>query len=881
PPTPTAALKALCRQGGLTLFMALLAAFQALLGRYSGQDDIVVGSPIAGRTRAETEELIGFFLNTLVLRTRLGGEPSFRELCARVREVTLGAYAHQDLPFERLVEELSPPRDLGQTPLFQVYFNMLNLAPRWEDLKGLRAELWPNTQDIAKFDLNLYAEERDGGIDLHLVYNIDVFDAPQTGALLAHLTELLYAVVADPDLPITRIPLSLPAAAEAPTSTTKGRPGPRFEVFPAEATEQSIGQRFEEQVRRRGGSVAIRTGAGEVSYAELGAFADRVASALGAMPGRVALLFEPGPSMIAAILGALEAGATYVPLDLASPPERLAAMLEDAGATTLLTHPPSLSRARALAPPGCVVLDVDALTLTLAPPLRVAVSPDAPAYILYTSGSTGRPKGVVQSHRNMLCHVRNYINRLHLDEDDAIGLLASYAFDAAIMDIFGALLSGATLCPIDLRNTGLLHLPALLRELRVSVYHSTPTVFRHLAGMLGESEVLEGIRLVVLGGEEAQARDVEAFRACFPPESLLVNGLGPTESTLALQYFVDRETPLPRKSVPVGYPVEGVAIRLLTPLGEQVALWGIGQIEISSPQVALGYWNRPDLTAAAFSTDAGGLRGYRTGDLARRLPGGALEYLGRADHQVKVRGHRIEPGEIEARLLTCPGVAKAVVAVREDLPGGPSLAAYVVPLPGRAPRVEELRAHVKKGLPAYMVPAAFMLLDALPLLPNGKIDRRALPAPEAPDAGPGEALAPPRDDLEVGLASCFCEVLGLRTVGVNDSFFDLGGQSMLAVKLVEGIERRFHRTVKLAALFEAQTVEQLAALLRAEKPARSHFALVPIQKTGSKRPLFLVSRPNVNALGYVALARHLGPDRPVYALQFDYPEEEELARPYT
>jgi amino acid adenylation domain-containing protein len=823
----TAALRALCQREGVTLFMALLAAFQALLGRYSGQDDIVVGSPIAGRTRAETEQLIGFFLNTLALRTSLAGEPTFRELCARVREVTLGAYAHQDVPFERVIEALVPPPDLGRTPLFQAYFNLLNLPSRSEDLVGLTAQTWAEADDHAKFDLNLYAEERDGGIDLHLVYNTDLFDALQMRAMLDHLTELVCSVVADPDQAITRLPLSLPAGCAAPSGIVEGRPGPRFEPFTAEATEQSIGHRFEEQASRRGPHAAIRTGGREVSYAELDAFADRVASAISAASGRVALLFEPGPAMIAAILGALKAAATYVPLDLASPPERLAAMIEDAGAAALLTHAPSLARARSLAPEGCPVIDVD--TLPPAPPLHVVVSPDTPAYILYTSGSTGRPKGVVQSHRNVLSHIRNYVNRLHLDASDVLSLVASYAFDAAVMDIFGALLCGATLCPVDLRGDGLTRLPALLREHRVSVYHSTPTVFRHLAGMLGEGEVLQGIRLVVLGGEEAQARDVEAWRAHFAPDGLFVNGLGPTESTLALQHFVDRDTLLAGNTVPVGHPVEGVLVRLVTPMGEQVALWGVGEIELRSAHVALGYWNRPDLTEAAFAPDptGGGRRIYRTGDVGRLLPDGALEHLGRVDHQVKVRGHRIELGEIEARILGCPGVARAVVAVREGSPGEKSLAAYVVPVEGAALAMETVREHLRKALPAYMLPAAFMRLDALPLLPNGKVDRRALPMPDGREEHE-HRYVPPRTPAEEVLAGIWAEVLRRDRVGVDDDFFALGGHSLLATQMLARVRAALGVELPLRALFEAPTIARLAERVEAAREQGARPAAPPL-----------------------------------------------------
>ncbi len=827
----SAALGALARREGVTLFMALLAAFQVLLHRYSGQSDIVVGSPIAGRTRAETEGLIGFFLNTLVLRCDLAFDPTFSDVLARVRNVTLGAYAHQDVPFEKLVEEIAPARDLSRTPLFQVFFNMLNLPSAWQDLGGISSEPWPVADEVAKFDLNLYVEPRDGELALHLVYATDLFDAPQTAAMLEHLAEILGSVVAEPRRPISGIPLSLPAACAVVGETVKGRAGPLFEVFPDEATGQSLAQRFEEQARRHAGKRAIRDGAGGVSYAELDAAAERVAAAIGESASRVALLFEPGPEMIAAMLGVLKTGAAYVPLDLGSPAARLADMLGDSGATALLTHAPCVARARSLAPPGFPVLDVGDLSMysnSVRPAARPLVSPDATAYVLYTSGSTGRPKGVVQSHRNALCHIRNYVNRLHLDADDTLCLVASYAFDAAVMDIFGALLSGATLCPIDLKGGGLTHLAARLRDGGVTVYHSTPTVFRHLVGTLAPGEVLERVRLVVLGGEEAQARDVDACRRCFPPECLFINGLGPTESTLALQYFVDRDTVIERTTVPVGYPVEGVEVSLENPAGEQMAVWGVGQMVLRSAHLALGYWNRPDATRAAFSAepDAQGRRRYRTGDLGRRLPGGAIEHLGRLDHQVKIRGQRIELGEIEARLLSCPGVAKAVVVVRDDASGERSLAGYVVAAEGSGPTLTALREHLQEVLPPAMVPAAFAVLDAFPLLPNGKVDRQALPSPSLLEDDKG--FVAPRTPAEEMLAGVWGEVLRAPRVGAADDFFALGGHSLLATQVIVRIQKAFGVELPLRAVFEAPTVARLAERVLAARESGSRRAAPPI-----------------------------------------------------
>lgn len=886
----SAQLKELARREGATLYMTLLAAFQALLARASGQDDIVVGSPIAGRTRDETAGLIGFFLNTLVLRTSLGGDPPFRELLTRVRETTLEAYAHQDVPFEKLIEELAPPRNLSKPPFFQVFFNMLNMDMAWKDLPGVSATPWEAPDEVAKFDLNLYAEEHDGRIALSLVFNTALFDATQTQAMLDHLCEILRAVPLDPSLCLSALPMSLPAVCALPLNRIKGHGGVLFEPFLEEATGVSIGERFNEQVSRHRDRPAIRTEEGDISYGELGARVCRIATAIGPEAGRVVLLFEAGPAVIAAIFGTLAAGAIYVPLDLASPPKRLSAMLEDAAATTILTHTPCLTRAAALAREGCRILNVDTVEAPLLPeaglPQRPA-SPDSIAYVLFTSGSTGRPKGVVQTHANVLCHIRNYTNRLFIDRTDVIALVASYASDAGVMDIFGALLNGAALCPIDPLKHGLRRLPERFREHGVTFYHGTPTVFRHLVASLGPTEILSGVRRVVLGGEEARPSDVEAFTRHFGADCVLVNGLGPTESTLALQYHIDRNTPLPRRSVPVGFPVDGVQVSLMNGCGEQLAVYGTGEIVLRSPQIALGYWQGGEEDVASFPLDPerAGVRIYRTGDLARRLPGGALEYLGRIDHQVKIHGYRIELGEIECVLVRHPGVQQAVVIPQKDGDLQKRLVAYVVGSGSQAPPLPGLREHVQNALPLHMVPASFVIVDSLPMLPNGKVNRRALSSAEmtahAHPAQLAREIVQPRDEVEAALIGIFRDLLRAKEFGIRDSFFALGGHSMLAVRLVEEIEKRFGKTLPLLALFEAQTVEQLATRICTDSKARHDFTLVPIRKEGHKRPLFLISRPNVNSLGYLALARHLDHERPVYGLQFDYPEESKLGRPYS
>jgi amino acid adenylation domain-containing protein len=871
------ALRALSRREGATLFMTLLAAFDALLHRYTGQIDLAVGTPVGGRSERALEPLIGLFVDVVVIRCDLSGDPSFRGLLGRVREAALGAYAHRDVPFERILQAIAPERDRARTPLFQVLFNMMEGGPDRFDLGDVAAELLPRPEPAARFDLTLYAIERGGGIDLTLVHDAERFVVEQAVATLDHLHELLEGVAADPDRTLSRLPLSRPARAPAPPAL--GAPGPGFVAFPADALGASIARRFEEQVRRAPEAIAVLTATRAMTYAELAELADRAAAALAGVIGpgrsRVGLLFEHDAFMVAGILGALAAGTPYVPLDPAIPAERLAWMARDAEVGAILTRAGGVGRAQELAPESTAVLDLDALPgggAVERTPLA-AVSPDAEAYILYTSGSTGRPKGVVQTHRNVLHHIREYTNRLHIGAGDRLSLLSTFAFDAAVMDVFGALLNGATLCTIELGRGGVARLSDRIDELGITVLHATPTVYRHFIDTLRPGQLFPSVRRVVLGGEEARRRDVEACRAHFGPECVFVNGFGPTESTLALQWFAGRETAVTRASLPLGHPVGGVEIALLDGEREQIAIYGTGEIAIRSPHVALGYWRRPDLTRAAFSEgpdpDGRGVRTYRTGDRGRLLPDGSIEFAGRGDAQVKIRGYRVEPGEIEACLLAHPRVAEAAVAAITDADGNARLAAWVVAVPG-ALTEGELRGFLRGALPDWMVPSTLRMIDALPLTPTGKIDRRSLRAQDLGEALPARPAAAARDPIEAEIARIWEDLLDVRPVGVHDGFFELGGHSLLAVRVIDRIERRFARGVPLAMLFDGATVEHLAAWIRGA-PAIAGSArarIVPMRQGGAKDPFVCFTPPGSGAsVHFARLARHLDPERPLYALE--------------
>ncbi len=815
-PPLTKALKLLSLREGTTLYMTLLAAFKTLLYRYTGVEDVLVGSPIGNRNRIEVEGLIGFFVNTLILRTDLSGNPSFRELLARLRKVALEAYAHQDLPFEHLVEELRPARSLSHGLLFQAFFNLLNVTDDRLELPGLTLSPLEVDNGTAKFDLALTIIEGTERLTATLNYRTDLFTADSMAQLLRHFQTLLEGIVAEPEQGIAAIPLLTEAERRRwSIQANLRRPTNDFTAFPPAAIEQSIPARFEQQVVIYPRRIAVKTTRYEWTYEGLNRAANRVAQTLLTLCGegeeRIALVFEKDAPMVAGILGVLKAGKTYVPLDPSYPLERLAYILEDSGAGIILTNNAHIAFASTLAHNALRIVNFDDIDSAVClNNIELAVAPDTLAYILYTSGSTGQPKGVMQNHRNVLHFIKVYTNNLHIHPDDRLTLLSSYSFDAAIMDIFGALLNGATLYPLSLQEEGLTELPLWLTEHQITIYHSTPTVYRYFMSTLTGQEPFPTIRLVVLGGEAVHQGDVDLYKRHFSPGCILVNGLGPTESTVSLQYFVDKQVEITRHAVPVGYPVEDTEVVLRNATGAQAEVYG--EIGIRSPYIALGYWQQPELTQAVFLPDpeGGQWRIYCTGDMGRRLPDGSIEFVGRKDSQVKVRGFRVELGEIEAVLGQHPGVRETVVLAQQDVGGDMYLTAYVVPTQEQPLATPALRSFLKQKLPEYLLPSAFVLLDSLPLTPTGKIDRRALPSLIQARPEPEAGFVSPRTRIEQMLARVWAEILGLEQVGIHDSFFELGGHSLLATRVISRVRTTFQVALPLRRFFEAPTVAGLA-----------------------------------------------------------------------
>ncbi|HEV2148540.1 MAG TPA: amino acid adenylation domain-containing protein, partial [Longimicrobiaceae bacterium] len=805
----TRALRGLGRRESATLFMTLLAGWQSLLGRYAGQEDVVVGTPVAGRSRAEVEGLIGFFVNTLVMRADLGGDPTFRELLGRLREAALGAYQHQEVPFEKLVEELGVERSLAQTPLFQVMFVLQNNERAVLELGHATLERVESGTSAARFDLSLHLEETDRGIEGALSYRRELWDAGTMARLLDQFGHLLEQVAAYPERRLSELSLLRAAEREQVLAAWNATAAP----YPR---ERCLHELFAEQAALTPDVPAVVFGAEVLTYAELDRRSNHVAHVLrrsGAGPEvRVALCLERGPDQLVALLAALKAGGAYVPLDPAYPTERLASLIEDAGAPVVLTRSHLRDR---LPASGAEVLCLDESTLQGESDVMPTsgVAPENLAYVIYTSGSTGRPKGVLVQHRsvvNLSAALREAVySRRGTAASPRVSLNGPLTFDTSVKQ-WVQLLHGATLCPVpeEIRYDAEA-LSRFLRECEVDVFDCTPAQLRMLVG----EGLLEGPGRtptdVLVAGEAIEAPLWERLVAM--EERRFWNLYGPTECTVdAALSRVEGERPR------IGRAVANAQTYVLDEAGEPAPVGIPGELYVGGAGVARGYLGRPELTAERFLPDPfsgeAGARLYRTGDRVRWLASGELEYLGRTDFQVKVRGFRVEPEEIEAALRGHPGVRDAVVLAREDAPGRTMLVAYLVPTgEGGAALVDELRTHLRERLPEQMVPADFVLLDSLPLSPSGKVDRRARPAPER--SGGGREGGAPLTATERALAAIWEEALGVRHVGVGDNFFDLGGHSLLLAQVHSRLQERFPDRVALVDLFTHRTLGALATRL--------------------------------------------------------------------
>ncbi|MEP7008816.1 MAG: non-ribosomal peptide synthase/polyketide synthase [Acidobacteriota bacterium] len=857
-------------------FMVLLAAFQAVVVRYGAGEDVVLGTPIANRRRREVERLIGFFVNTLVLRTDLAGDPSFAEALARTKETALGAFAYQDMPFERLVEELSPRRDLARNPFFQLMFNLINTPAAEGASRRDGAGEPPDTADrpaldvqpaTALFDLQIYLIEAPDAFHLYWEYASDLFEEATIRRLGRAYESLIEGAVARPEGKLSDLPLlSAPERAELLATGT----GPS-----AAGGGGPVHERIAAQALRTPAAVAVIAGTDALTYAELQERADRLARRLRRLgigvESRVGIAVERSLALPVATLGVLGAGASYVPLDPAYPAERLAYMAADSGLAAVIASDDLADPERFAGYASIAVL--------IHPDGSIDGGEDAPfaaadtaaqnlAYTIYTSGSTGLPKGVELSHGALANFLDAMIERPGLDAQDVLVAVTSLSFDIAGLELYAPLLVGArTVIARQDEVMGGALLGDLLARSGATVLQATPSGWRVLLGSGWPGD--PGLKALV-GGEALPPALAAELRG---KVGTLWNMYGPTET--AVWSTVDEVGAGP---ISIGRPIAATGLYVVNAYGGLLPAGASGELWIGGAGVARGYHGRPDLTAERFLPDVysrqPGARLYRTGDLARRMPDGRFQCLGRIDTQVKVRGFRIELGEVESVLAAHPRIAQSVVIARAGEAGAEhELVAYFVARDGDHGgeiATAELRAHLKERLPDYMVPAQFVRLDALPMTPNGKVDRKTLPDPsrEARGGAGGEL---PGTEMEIQVAAVWRQVLHLESVGLDDNFFDLGGHSLVALKVQAQLELLLGRTVELVALFRHPTVRQLASALEpkgaAEVDSKRSSVLVPIQPLGTRAPLFVLPPLGGTVYFYRALAQELGPDQPVWGLQ--------------
>ncbi len=833
PPSLCESLHALSRDQGATLFMTLLAAFQTLLHRYTQQEDIVIGSPVAGRTRHEIENLIGFFVNTLVLRTEFSGKPNFQELLARVRAVALGAYAHQDVPFEKLVEELHPQRHLASTPFFQVVFALQNIPRQSYELAGLTATVMEVGAGAAKFDLYVSVVEENRQLQVKAEYKTDLFDAATIRRMLLHFRALLQSIVEDPSRPVSALTLLTPdeeTQVLLQWNDTK-------RAYPE---DQCVHQRFEEQVAKTPDAIAVVFENRQLTYREVNRQANQLARYLQRLgvgaETLVGVCADRSADLVVALLAVLKAGGTYVPLDPEYPQERLAFVLEDTRAKVVISQERLIAvLAASFARVVCLDRDRDDIAQESGDNPSCGATAESLAYVIYTSGSTGQPKGVEVPHRGVL-RLLCGVEYARLNAAETILHLAPLSFDASIFEIWGALLHGSKCVVFPGTIPGPDEIREILHRHKISTLWLTASLFNTVIDEAPET--LSGVSQLLIGGEALSVAHVRRALAALPATQI-VNGYGPTESTTFTCCY-----PIPPRldesvcTIPIGRPIANTEVYLLDLHGSPVPPGIPGELYIGGDGLARGYLNRPELTAQKFVphpfTSRAGARLYKTGDLARYLPDGNIEFLGRLDDQVKIRGFRIEPGEIEAVLTRHPAVREAVVVAREDNPGDKRLAAYVIAGQRPGPSVSDLCAYLKAKLPEYMVPSAFVFLDELPLTANGKLNRRALPAPNGSRPEFERNFVAPRTPMEEIIAAIWREVLKLREIGVHDNFFESGGHSLLATQAVSRLRRALQIELPLRVLFEKPTVSALAEHVEESRRHNEPGVATP--------PMILVSR---------------------------------------
>ena len=828
----TSGLNELAKQQGATLFMVLLAGLQVLLHRYSGQDDICVGTPIAGRVRPEVEKLIGCFVNTLAIRSDLQSNPSFFALLKQVQQNLTGAYDHQDIPFERLVDELGVSREMSHTPLFQVMFVLQNAtAGSSFSLPGLEIELLPEESETSKFDITINMREDKGQLKGDFEYRIDLFSHATIQRMVGHLTRLLTELVANPEQGIDDVDF-LPAAERNQLLTGWNATDSMYE------RDSDVLDIFQLMLEEHKGRIAVVYGDLQLTYFELDNMSNHIAHALrekGVGTGdRVGLCAERSIETIAALLGILKAGAAYVPLDPAYPEDRLKYMIEDSAVDLILVHN-HLTEKLPVSESHLLLLDGFKNLRESVAKLELRVGPLAPIYVMYTSGSTGKPKGIEVVHRNVVRLVRN-TNFMHMDTDLAFLQYAPISFDAATLEIWAPLLNGGKIVIAPQGQLTPEEIGTVIADGGANAAWFTAALFHYIAEY--QIEVFRPLQQLLAGGDVLAPKMVRKVLEELPGLTL-INGYGPTENTTFTCCYPMRSVADVRHSVPIGRPIANTTAYVLDKQLKPVPIGIPGELYTGGDGVSNGYLNRDELTAEVFINNpfssSTASRLYKTGDLVRYYSDGNIEYLGRVDQQVKIRGFRIELSEVEDALGKINTIREVAVIAREDSPGVKRLVAYYVPVQGANPTITELRSELKQILPEYMIPSAFVPMDVLPVTANGKLDRRALPKPEL-DSETALKRVPPRTEKEIILVDIWKQVLNLDELGIRDNFFEVGGDSILSIQIISRTKLAgLHITTK--QIFENQTIEELAAVAsEVESPVlaeqglvEGEFPLSPIQ----------------------------------------------------
>ena len=832
------AVKQLSREENATLFMTLFAAFTALIHRYSGQDDILVGSPIAGRERPEIEGLIGFFVNTLVLRVNFSGNQSFRSLLAQVREIALGAYTNQSLPFELLVRELQPERSLSHTPLFQITF--ATHVPQRNSLRpaDINLEVRPLHFGVesAKFDIFLSVDDTDSDLNARVIYNSDLFDGATIERMLRHFRTLLESAVANPDQLVSSLSL---VTREEQQQLLVDWNDTRCD---RETQPASVTRWFEQQVERTPDATALTAGNVELSYRELNARANQLAHHLSQLgverETAVGVYLERSAEMIVALLAMLKAGGTYVPLNPEYPRRRLALMIEDSAMPFIITQQ-SLVDELPETQARIVCVDRDAAVIEARsqnnPDIEIAASDVA--YIIYTSGSAGKPKGVRVAQGNLVHTLMASVETFDFQPPDAMPCLAAMSFDISLFEVLNPLLTGGRLRFVTREDV--LDLDTLLSHLdNVTIFHAVPTLLRQIVGHIKRQPENDGrfshLRMIFTGGDAVPPDLITEARETFANAAIKIL-YGPTEATIICASFAAGAN----KEVAghmIGRPLPNVRMRVYDAHRNLVPVGVAGELYLGGGGIAHGYLNRDDLTSERF-IEIDSARYYRTGDRARYLADGNLEFLGRIDHQVKIRGFRIELSEIEVALADHAGVSENIVLARNDVHNEKRLVAYIVSGREHAPSISDLRSHLRERLPEYMIPSFFVRLDAIPLTPNGKVDRNALPAPELSRPDLDGAFVAPRSQVEEMVAQVWSDALRIDQVGVGDNFFALGGHSLLAMTIVTRLRQAFNIDLPLRTIFEGPTVSRLSERIEAEQRAGRNLSLPPLVRVSREQAL--------------------------------------------